>query len=124
MRWKIGPFSRVDKRIHIEGPDEMHLEVDFDDVNHDAVEPAALALTEVLNATGYTLVRMEDWEALYDPDGQMVIEGHSIDHHELLHIVSPGTAVHRLPDDIDAQIAESGYVPHTLQALRELGWKG
>ena len=35
----------------------------------------------------YTLVRLEDWIGLYDPDGDLLYENHSIESSKLLDLV-------------------------------------
>lgn len=48
-QFRIEPYSQFDKRIHITGPDELRLEVDFDDVDHEPVELHVERLVAVLN---------------------------------------------------------------------------
>lgn len=45
----IQPHTTADKRFDIEGPHDLRLMVDFDDVDHETVEKTVVALVEVLN---------------------------------------------------------------------------
>lgn len=50
MIFTIAPHSSADKRFEISGPDELLLEVDYDDVFHEDVDRLAERMVEVLNA--------------------------------------------------------------------------
>jgi len=60
----IQPYSSSDKRIYVDGPDELHLEVDFDDVHPDAVLHGLNAMVDILNAPGNEIPRF-DYEAAW-----------------------------------------------------------
>ena len=38
-----------DKEIHIQGPEDLHLSVNFDDVDHDSVETLVDEMVDTLN---------------------------------------------------------------------------
>ncbi len=39
----------IDKKIFIEGPNSLNIEIDFDDVEHDQVREAAVKMVKMLN---------------------------------------------------------------------------
>jgi hypothetical protein len=47
--FSIAPFKSWDKSIFIDGPFNLSLEIDHDDVDHDQVEKEAQALVDLLN---------------------------------------------------------------------------
>lgn len=49
-RWAIQPYYRYDKRVIVEGPDEVRLEVDTDDVDKEIVMARVRQMVDVLNA--------------------------------------------------------------------------
>lgn len=56
--FEVQPYDRaVDKSITITGPEDLTLEVDFDDVNHRVVEGLLPLLVEYLNAIPAGLIQ-------------------------------------------------------------------
>lgn len=49
MTWSIEPHTNADKRFAITGDEDLYLEVDNDDVDHDATNAAARRLCDILN---------------------------------------------------------------------------
>lgn len=47
--WKAKPFTNTDKRIHITGPGDIELFVDFDDVNHGNIREMVKRTLATLN---------------------------------------------------------------------------
>ncbi len=50
-QFTIQPHSPGDKHIYVDGPDELRLEVDFDDVFPEAVLHGLHAMVDILNTT-------------------------------------------------------------------------
>jgi hypothetical protein len=63
----ILPHSPGDKSIYVKGPDELSLEVDFDDVFPDAVLHWLHAMVDILNAPGNEIPAF-DYEAAQEED--------------------------------------------------------
>jgi hypothetical protein len=49
-KFKLAPHSPWDKRIYIDGPWQLAVEIDHDDVDHRAVKKDAKKLVALLNA--------------------------------------------------------------------------
>lgn len=47
--FKVQPFTNIDKRVTIEGPDYLRIYVDFDDVNHAEVRKQIKQMIALLN---------------------------------------------------------------------------
>jgi hypothetical protein len=47
--FKVQPFTNIDKRVEIQGPDYLHIFVDFDDVNHAEVRKQIKQMVAILN---------------------------------------------------------------------------
>jgi hypothetical protein len=47
--FKVKPFTNIDKRVEITGPDYLQLFVDFDDVNHAEVRKQIKKMVALLN---------------------------------------------------------------------------
>jgi hypothetical protein len=47
--FKVKPFTNIDKRVEIEGPDYLRIFVDFDDVNHAEVRKQIKQMVAILN---------------------------------------------------------------------------
>ena len=47
--FKVKPFTNIDKRVEIEGPDYLRIFVDFDDVNQDEVREQIAQMVGILN---------------------------------------------------------------------------
>ena len=47
--FKVHPFTNIDKRVEIEGPDYLRIFVDFDDVNHAEVRKQIKQMVAILN---------------------------------------------------------------------------
>jgi hypothetical protein len=47
--FKVQPFTNIDKRVEIEGPDYLRIFVDFDDVNHAEVRKQIKQMVAILN---------------------------------------------------------------------------
>jgi hypothetical protein len=52
--FRVLPFTNIDKRVEIQGPDYLRLFVDFDDVNHAEVRKQIKQMVAILN---------ENWKA-------------------------------------------------------------
>lgn len=68
-----------------------------------------------------TLLILDDWQVLYDSEGQQSLEGHRISAEDLLSAVAPEVRVLNVAGEpLDTHISESGRVPETLAELLEL----
>jgi hypothetical protein len=47
--FKVQPFTNIDKRVEIQGPDYLRIFVDFDDVNHAEVRKQIKQMVTLLN---------------------------------------------------------------------------
>lgn len=47
--FEIQTWESHAKSIHVKGPEDLYLYVDFDDVDHEAVEPALKRMVAILN---------------------------------------------------------------------------
>lgn len=47
--FKVTPFTNLDKRVEIQGPDYLRILVDFDDVNHVEVRKQIKKMVTLLN---------------------------------------------------------------------------
>jgi hypothetical protein len=54
--FRIEPYSLSDKMIHISGPNEIDIYVDYDDVDHPVVERFVKRLVGVMNTMAPGLV--------------------------------------------------------------------
>lgn len=61
--WRYDPFGGHSKGLTIVGPDTLRLTVDYDDVDHDAVEAWVPVIVAALNSvTPPVIVRTEEEE--------------------------------------------------------------
>lgn len=66
-----------------------------------------------------TLVRLDDWEVLYGPDGQRMIEGHRIDIRDLRDALGLDLEIKFATPAYDAKVSEEGAVPASLHDIPE-----
>lgn len=80
--WRIQPYKRHDKDIILEGPNDLELVVDFDDVNHAEVEAALPIIVDALNKV--PAWPQQDWDQApedgidWEPPIKMVCVGEHV----------------------------------------------
>jgi hypothetical protein len=69
---------------------------------------------------GFRLVRFDDWEALYDDEGDKLLEGHTIPTEDLFREIGADCVVTYVSDAFCRASEQIGYVPETLAEYPDL----